>query len=241
MRSASNPLELLQYAIDHGVGTAELKEMMTMADDWRRQQAAENYGNAIAAFQAECPQIIKEHLVKSKDGSDRYRFAPLEDIDTVVRPIMARHKISAMGEMLTEGEMFKVTWRIQVGSHFEDKRFSLPRPDIRELAKAMYCNEAQAAIAAQSYFRRTTYAMALNIVVAKEDNDTAALGDVLLMNEKQKTELADLMQQANISEERLLNWIQKGLPPAERSLGKLTQNDFDLIVSTYKSKHGAQQ
>lgn len=239
--AAENPLTLLQYAIDNKVGTAELKEMMAMASEWRALEAARIYGEAIAAFQAECPQIVKERAVPNKDGSERYKFAPLEDIDSEVRPIMARHKISAMGELVTEGDFFKITWRIQVGSHYQDKHFSWPKPDIKELAKAMYCNEVQAGIAAQSYYRRATFTMALNIIVAKEDNDTAAIADILKMTEKQKAELNDLMTQAGIDEKRLLKWIQGSMPEAERSMDKLTQQDFATIVNTYRARQGGQK
>lgn len=226
-----NPLALLQHAIDRDVQPAQLKELMDLANSWQDREASLVFGERFAAFQAECPPISKTRLVRNRDGSARYTFASLDDVDAVIRPILARHKLSISGTINVEGEVVRVTWSIQSGAHREIRVFSLPCVQVAGVVQGG--NGVQDMGAWMQYLRRYTYTMALNVVVTDEDSDANSLSDLLTIDAKQRDELGRLIAQERMDDAKiakLLKWV------GAESLDAITQPQFQKIVTTYRQR-----
>ena len=89
--------------------------------------AAENYGHALAAFQAQCPQIVKRRQIDLGGGKGPL-FASLDDIHEVIKPILAANGLAVRysAEMTDSGQM-RATCFIRHGRH-EEASITLPVP-----------------------------------------------------------------------------------------------------------------
>jgi hypothetical protein len=196
---------------------------MQLANEWWARQAAEEYGHALAAFQAECPRIENRKEVKNKDGSTRYKYAPFEHVDAVARPILAKYQVATSCSIESKDTLFVATWRVQVGSHFRDLTFSFPLPDFKKLAQDMHCNEMQAQVAATSYLKRMTFCSALHIVCEDEDSNGAPVAaNMALCEPEQLAEIDRLMTESKVDRKRFLAWLD----PEIASLAELKERDF---------------
>src|SRR5215831_9237019 len=92
-----SPEALIAKAIEHNVSIEALERLMVLREKLRAEHAQAAFFEALAAFQAECPVIVKssEVEVQPRDGRPyRYRFAPLDKIVTEIREPLARHGLS---------------------------------------------------------------------------------------------------------------------------------------------------
>jgi len=175
-RPSIDPMQIVQQAIEKGHSPEHLGKFLEMAQVLERRAAEEAFGKALAAFQAECPPIVKRRAVLNRkdaqgNQSERYRFASYDDVHEVIAPLLRRHGISLSFTSPTTKELFAMTMRVRVGSYYEDKPYSAPMPDLGKLAGQMYLTEPQAFGIALSYHKRYCLCAGLNLVVTDEDND----------------------------------------------------------------------
>jgi hypothetical protein len=229
---ATNPMQMIQYALRHGVEPATLKEMMDLASGWQDREAARVFGERFAEFQAALPQIEKKRTVNTKQGDRMYNFAAMEDVDREVQPIKARFGLSTSGTIKAEPAGIHVEWTLQIGSHRERKEYVLPAIAPGGLLQGG-ANATQNLGAWMSYIRRYTYCLALGVVVRDEDTDANSMADLLLITKAQRKELDELIEQERMDEKRvqkLLVWV------GAESLDKITQPQFRKIATTYRKK-----
>jgi hypothetical protein len=204
--SPSNPMALVQAAIDKGIDPERLGKLLDLAERWEANQAAAEFSKALTAFQRECPPVHKGRPVMGKGGSQvRYSFAGYDDIMVVVGPILARHGICVDFQTPTTRDEFKVVMRIRVGAYYEDKTFSAPMPDLAKLASATYMTEPQAFGTVLSYFKRYTLCAGLNITVTNEDTDAAAPPDGGI-TAAEVQEVGQMIYDKRVDLQRFLAW-----------------------------------
>jgi hypothetical protein len=221
-----DPNYLIQLALEKGIPPGELFEMEAR---WTARIAAEGFADAIASFQAVCPMIQKTREVKGKSQGNgpaptKYKFASYEDILAVVGPLLTERKIahSFSCPPTAEGQ-FVIVCHLRVGSHAEDRPFACKAPNILELAKATYCNEAQAVGVWRQYMKRYAFTDALGIVVCDEDTDAATV--LRSVDAEQITTIKNYINDINDVYGRtgqepfkmgdFLDWIQPGLSRVE--------------------------
>lgn len=226
----ATPLELIELALERGLDPGKL---MDLAERWQANRAAEEFAKAIAGFQAECPQILKERVVNRKDGGRMYLFASYDDIKKRTQPLQTKWKIATtFTAPKVENNVMTGTCRVRVGSHFEDTTLSLPVP------KGLNTNSAQDFGQAVSYLKRYLYCMALDIVVTDEDDDAQALGDCITAKQIEEVNraIADCEAAGKpINFQKFLAWL------GVSSLDQLPQRDVDKAVAELrrKAKEGA--
>ena len=81
------PRDLLAMAVEKGADVATLERLMVVRTQLKSEQAREAYFASLAAFQAECPIIVKSH----QGYDNHYRYAPLERIVSQVAPLLHKH------------------------------------------------------------------------------------------------------------------------------------------------------
>jgi len=167
----NNPLAAMTIMLQNGADPVVMGQMMGLCERWEANQAAKAYGDALAAFQAECPIVVKVRDVMNKDKTTlRYKFAGYDDVMKVAGPVLARHRISVSFSTPTTAERFEMVMRIQVGSHFQDKPYSAPLANLEKLCAAMYVTEPQAWGLCLSYHKRYCFCNGLNMVVSDTDS-----------------------------------------------------------------------
>ncbi len=181
------PMALLQNAISQGIDPDKLGKLMELVEQWNRDRAAEQFANAITAFQRECPMIGKKRDAKDKEKNVMYSYAAFEDIWRVAQPILARHAISVTFDTCPAEAMLSVTCKVRVGIHVEASSLVLPIPPA-----TARCNATQAFASAVSYGKRYALTAALGIVTTDDDNDAQTLTETL--TDEEQIELEELCQ-----------------------------------------------
>lgn len=185
--TAPHPLAILNNLVERGGDIAVIERMSALAERWQENNARENFARAIAAFQAECPQIRKDRTANASKFS--FQYAGFDDVMRQIRPLLARYGIAITFTSPTVGDgMLTVVTRVRVGSHHEDSAFSVP------IAKDMVVGDPQKFGATLSYAKRYSLCAALNIVVTNEDNEEA-LKDFI--DEAELSQLRELLAKSN--------------------------------------------
>lgn len=162
VRDAS-PLAILDNAVKCGANVETLERISALAERWQANQAKEQFGRALAAFQAECPPIHKGR--EAQGGKMRFTYASLDDIEKVVKPIREKHGIAVTYDLRMVDGLMHATCRVRVGSYSEETVVPVPIP------KEMVVGDTQKYGAATSYAKRYALCAALNITVTDEDNE----------------------------------------------------------------------
>lgn len=180
----SNPMTLIQTAIEHKADPEQLGKLMDLQERYERNMASKAFASAMAEFQARCPIIHKA----KKGGHGNY--APYDEIDRQTRAIRTECGLSVAFEFNVSGEnrMDVVCVASHVDGHSERYNYQgIPIPS------DMRVNDTQKYGALLSYGKRYAYQLAFNIVVSDEDNDGKGLGDSI--TEKQAIILQDMVDQ----------------------------------------------
>src|SRR5688572_7359075 len=82
---------LISQAIKKGAPIDTLERLMALRKEVLAEKAKEAFNAAMAAFQEECPVIEKTKAVKTKSGTEAYKYAPIESIVSQVKDIIRRH------------------------------------------------------------------------------------------------------------------------------------------------------
>lgn len=215
-----DPLALVQAAIDKGM---DPHHILDFVDRIKRTEAAEAFAAAIARFQAECPRVLKERVVKNRDGKPMYNFASYDDIKRAVTPLQIGCGIvTSFTAPRMENGLLTGTIRVRVGSHVEETSLPIAVP------QGMNTNKAQDMVAASTYLRRILFCMALDIVTTDDDNDGRELGDYV--TPLQVDTLRTLIDKTGTKEEHFLKWA------GADSLEHVSQVKFDEAVNTLGKK-----
>jgi hypothetical protein len=159
---SDNPNDLLKFAIERGADVGSIERLVALRDKFVAEQAQAEFNNALAAFQAECPNILR-----SRAGHEnRYNYAPLEAIVEQVRPIMAKHGFSHSEDAnVSEGWVEAVVTLTHRAGHSIQKRFKVPTQTNAGMSPQQKYG------AAMTYATRYAFCAALGIRTADKDTD----------------------------------------------------------------------
>lgn len=187
---------LISQAISAGIPLGELREY---AKDSEASQAAEAFGHALANFQAKCPQIKKDRSIDLGGGKGP-QYASYDDIDEIVRPLMAEYGLSkTFSATVTDDGKMRVVCRIRHGKHVEENEVTLPVPT------QMRVNDTQKMGAALQYGKRYALCAALDLVVTSEDRDGEGLCETI--DEDQLRTLDEWIETTSTDYKRFLAWL----------------------------------
>lgn len=166
--SPASVLEIIQQAVATKQDVETLRGLFELQRDFMRMQAEQAFHAAMARLQAKLPQVNKYGVGKNS------KFAKLEDIDTIIRPLLAEEGFSFSFD--EEGHSEKTLTFIAKLSHqqghSETKRLTVP---IDAAAKNREGNAVRPAIqdtgSTVSYARRYLIKMHLNLIETNEDTD----------------------------------------------------------------------
>lgn len=157
------PMDLLAMAVQKGnVDVGTLERLMVVRKEMLAEQAKTAYYDALAAFQAECPIILR-----SREGHEnRYRYAPLEVIVKQVTPFLTKHGFSHQEDgVVTEGWVEAVVTVTHRSGHQETKRFKVPSNSNAGMSPQQKYG------AAMTYATRYAFCAAFGIRTADRDTD----------------------------------------------------------------------
>ena len=89
--------QMLSAVIEKGVTGESVEAVTKLVELYEHMQdlnAEKDFAEAFIRLQQEIPKIKATKTVPNKDGSTRYTFAPLEDIDRQLRGLALQHGFS---------------------------------------------------------------------------------------------------------------------------------------------------
>lgn len=169
---------MLQEALSQGItkdNADALGKMMELYERMESKRAEQAFAEAFVALQAEMPAVQAVKSVKNRDGTERYRYAPYEEIMRAVSPMLTKHGFTVtFNTALKEGRMEVECTLLHKAGHLRSNSFA-----VRIGAGPAGTNEMQADGAAKTYAKRGALCDALNIVVEVDgdgNDDARSLG-----------------------------------------------------------------
>jgi hypothetical protein len=193
---------------DPNVPADKLDALWRMRKELLAEEHREAYDSAFAAMHAELPQVRKDGKIElTKDGKKLglIPFARWEDMDKIIRPILAKYgfalhftTVESAGKLLIRGELTRE-------GHSRTADIPLP-PDVGPGRNAL-----QAVGSALSYGKRYATEMLLNIVRCGEDDDGNTAVNAGPISAAQEKQLADLIKKTKTDLKKFLEWTKTGV------------------------------
>jgi hypothetical protein len=179
---------------DRSIDVAKLQALMTMQERIEERQAKREFIVAYARLSGKMPRVKKNGTIDLGAGKGSIPFAKWEDMDKIIRPLMAEEGFSLSfnsaarteqgGGLIVSGELM----------HRDgySRQASIPLP----LDTGPGRNNLQAGGSTLQYGKRYVAEMLLNIVREGADDDGKTGADLGTISDEQKAELIALMSQA---------------------------------------------
>lgn len=176
----------------------ELADLKLKIDSIEAEKA---FAKAFNELLSDMPQIEATVAVPNKDGSTRYRFAPIEEIDSKLRPAALSYGFSYWFE---EGEIRedRIT-SVCVVQHTSGHKRSTPYT-VR-MSSPPGASLTQGDGSTHSYARRQALCNAFAIIVKHVDDDARLVGSVPI-TEDQAVELRQRVRELDIDQTAFLQY-----------------------------------
>ena len=166
--SETNLLGVIAVAVaDPRIDVEKMERLLVMHEKITTEQRRIDYFAALARIQSKIPQISKDGMIKDKQGNVRSRYAKIEHIDAILRPLLAEEGFAMSFDSAPApngGYLLSCTLSHQ-GGHSEVKSLVLP------LDKSDFRSNVQSVGSTISYGKRTLKKMHLDIIEVHEDDD----------------------------------------------------------------------
>jgi ERF superfamily protein len=201
-REAATVIDVIaRAAADPSIDVNKLERLLVIQQQIMADQRRTAFMGALARLQEKLPQIAKSGTILDRDGKERNRFAKIEDIDRVIRPMCAKEGFSFAFDSQpgASGIQYSCTMAHRDG-HSETKMLTLP------VDAGAGRNAVQSIGSTTSYARRYLLGMHLNLVTRDEDDDGSAHGAEPVTPE-QAAHLRAECARVGGNEARFLNWL----------------------------------
>lgn len=201
---------LMEMALTQGEGgVAALERLVELQERVMTRQAENALSDALATFQAECPQIRQSATAKiaTKGGSSySFSYAPLDEITRTIREPLQRNGLSYSWDSELTGNTLVCTCTVRhrdgasVASTFACPTESPSRT-----------SEAQKTGAALTYAKRQSLVAALGLTTTSADEDalqSAPTGSVEPVEAEELTELRAMISDSGADIDRFLRFFE---------------------------------
>ena len=220
---AAQMFQALATAVaDPRLDVEKMKALLDQQERLLKWQAEEAFNLAMAKLQPKLPQIDKNGAIVVK-GQLRSRYSRLEDIDSVVRPLLARYGFAlSYDSESVDGKQFKITCTLShEAGHKRVTSVLMP------LDASDYRSGPQSVGSTLSYGRRTLLKLQLNVVEKNEDQDGQNLA---FISEEQVRDLEALITEVQADRKKSLDYL------GVAELKDITVSDFKSAVSALERK-----
>jgi len=146
-----------------------MERLLAMRTQIKSEQAKEAFNRAMAAFQAECPTIVKTKEVFTRDGRSAYKYAPIESIVAQVKEYLKKNGFSYTTQIDLTEKGVKATCKVtHEAGHSEENSMEVPLG-----SKTQIMSDSQVTAAASTFAKRYAFCNAFGILTGDEDNDGA--------------------------------------------------------------------
>lgn len=225
---------LLHTAVEKGVPVETLEKLVDLHERVSRRAAEQEFADAMARFQAECPSIPKTSTAKvtsRRTGTQfDYTYAELDQIAETVGPKLHQHGLSYGWTTKMEGKTIIVTCTLR---HRNGHSATADFPCPTETESAMSAQQSYGA--ALTYARRQSLIQVLGLTTTDPDSDAATVDPATLerLTAEQAASLTALIEDAKADKARFLKWL------GAESVESVRQADFKRAVAWLEAKRKA--
>jgi hypothetical protein len=192
-------------ARDPQVDIAKMEALLAMRERLMAQQAEMAYTEAMNRVQNAVPPIYKTRKIIVK-GALRSKYAALEDIDRILRPLTIQEGFSlsySTDDVPPKATRLTLTVKHQRG---HKEAFSLVLP----IDKSEYRSDAQNVASTVSFGRRILLCLAFNVITLDSDTDGNPPGEFI--TQEQALAIFTLLRDSKINprDENFLAWAGAG-------------------------------
>ena len=197
---ASNLLEVIARAVcDPRMDVEKMERLLVMHQTITAEQHKVAFMAALGRLQAKLPQIQKSGRIIIND-KERMRYAKLEDIDVVIRPLLSDEGFAfSFDSESTDGKLFKLSCTLARKGHSETKYLLLP------LDASDYRSNVQSIGSTVSYGKRQLIKMHLNLIERDEDDD--GNGGAQPISADQIKDLETMIQDSKANKAKFLEFM----------------------------------
>jgi len=179
---------------DGNMDVGKLKELLEVQERWEANEAKKAYVQAMSAFKANPPDILKDKHVShptKTGGQKEYNHATLHNVTTTINSELSKYGLTASWVTSQDNGSVKVTCKItHIMGHSEETCLSAP-PEVSGGK-----NPIQAIGSTVTYLQRYTLLALTGLATHDQDDDGAGSGDKPKPKPKQQTK-----------DEKRLEWI----------------------------------
>ena len=208
---------LLEIVQRKDIDPERLEKFLELQIKMENRQAQQIFNEAFAAFQGECPIIVRKNKVSF--GKTNYDYAALDEIVAIAKPLLKKHGLSYAFNISIDGKTSVLTTIINHScGHTKDFQyyFDTLHDDER-------MNASQRRKSAVTYAKRAALENALGIVTAGEDDDARRAVDNPL-NDVQSDEINTLLKDLDKNKDSFLVYFSR---IAARELTEINQMNIN--------------
>jgi len=180
-RNLNSTETLIAKAIDNKVPVETMERLLAMRRELKQEKAKESFDRDLANFQGECPVIQKNKVVKNKDGSIRYKYAPLESIVEQTKKLLQKYGFSYTVDTQVDSNFVTAICTVtHEQGHCQTSRFKIP------IQSDAYMTEPQKFASALTFGKRYAFCNAFGILTGDEDNDATYTDYEIKQSEKKE-------------------------------------------------------
>jgi hypothetical protein len=219
---------LMQMLADPNIPADKMEVVMKMRREVLGDQAREAFMEHFAALSAEMPQVERDGTVALvKDGREvgRYAFTTIENMDTILRPLLAKHGFAISFASVDNKESITITGTLSGWGWERTSTYTLP-PDAGPGRNAL-----QARGSSRRYAKRYIVDDLVNVVRKGKDDDAKGAMEALI-DATQVRELVTLIKATATDEAAFLKTMVSGA----ESLQDIRQRDFPRLLMALREK-----
>lgn len=196
-------IRLIDALKDKNLPVESVEKLVTLHERISDRQAAQEFAEALAAFQQECPPIPKTRRAKIATGggaSFGYAYASLEDITAAVRPFLhARGFSYSWDTTVTDKMMTAICTLRHLNGHAVTSAFTAPTDSRAGMS------EQQKYGAALMYAKRQTLIDVLGLTTCDQDTpDTPPPGSLEPISGKEAADLESMIEEVGADKRKFL-------------------------------------
>lgn len=190
---SSTILQIIErVAMDPGADIDKMERLMAMHERFQAKQAEQQFSEALSAMQEEMPVIGERGGIKDKSGRIQSTYALWEDINEMIKPVLARHGFALTFRMPSNDRGIQVEGVLSHrAGHRETTSILLP------VDNSGGKNAVQSVASSVSYGKRYTAGALLNFTTTGEDDDGNGPAVTPRVTSVQAAQLAMLLEKCS--------------------------------------------